>query len=173
MNLRVPFFALLGLVSCTYALQAVPVPVPGSDSRTLLRVHSTLREQVRPDTVLQNDIDRLITRGGGLIAIASSGLDEFRPEVDAYNGRGTQADLAALGAALTAASVGTASDCSFNGFGRTGPIEITWYGRMGRRNVFTILFVQGEPPESERCSAATRAVFDAIEIFEEQTFRNP
>ncbi len=72
MNFRVPSCALLGLVFCTAALQAIPVPVPGNDPRTLFRVHSTLREQVRPDTVLQNDIVRLITRGGGLIAIASA-----------------------------------------------------------------------------------------------------
>ncbi len=173
MNFRVQSCALLGLVFCTAALQAIPVPVPGNDSRTLLRVHSTLREQVRPDTHLRNDIDRLITRGGGLITIVSSGLNDQMPDVNAFNGRGTASDRAALGEALTAASAGTASDCSFNGFGRTGPIEITWYGRTGRRNVFTILFVHGEPPESERCPAATRAVFDAIEIFEEQTFRNP
>lgn len=173
MNLRVRYSALLSLFTFATTLQAIPVPVPGIDSRTLLRVHSKLREQVRPDTHLRSDIDRLITRGGGLITIVSSGLNDQVPDVNAFNGRGTASDLAALGVALTAASVGTASDCSFNGGGRTGPVEITWYGRTGRRNVFTILFIDGDPPEGERCSAATRAVFDAIEIFEEQTFRNP
>ncbi len=152
---------------------AGPIPIPGADQRTLLRVHSTLREQPRPDTHLRLDIDRSITRGGGLIAITSAGLDDFRPEVFAGTGRGLPADLAALGQALAAASVGSARDCSLDGGGRTGPVEITWYGRSGRRHRFTLLFVDTEPAESERCPESIRALWDAIEIFEEQAFRNP
>ncbi|HEV7672647.1 MAG TPA: hypothetical protein VGS22_29355 [Thermoanaerobaculia bacterium] len=116
---------------------------------------------------VRNDVDRMITRGGGLIVIISTGLDDLRPEIQTGVGLGTAADLASLGQALAAAQVGSASDCSANGFDRTGEIEITWYGRTGRRNRFTIILVDGEPAEAERCPAATRAVFDAIEVFEQ------
>ncbi len=152
---------------------AGPVPVPGTDQRTLLRVHSTFRDQVRPDTHFRRDTDRLITRGGGLITIFSDGLDDGRPEVFAGTGRGTAADLATLGEALTAAPVANARDCSVDGGGRTGPVEITWYGRSGRRHRFTLLFLDTEPTESDRCPETVRALWDAIEIFEEQALRNP
>lgn len=142
-------------------------PVPGADPRTLLRVHSSLREQVRPDLAVRNDIDRMITRGGGLIVITSTGLDDLRPEVQTGVGLGTAADLAFLGEALTSAQVGGATDCSANGFDRTGQVEITWYGRTGRRNRFTITLKNEEPAEAERCPAATLALFDAIEVFEQ------
>ncbi len=172
MRLRVLTFTALGLLLAT-GLWAGPIPIPGADQRTLPRVHSTLREQPRPDTHLRLDIDRLITRGGGLIAITSAGLDDFRPEIFAGTGRGLPADLTALGQALASASAGSASDCLLENGGRTGPVEITWYGRNGRRHRFTLLFVDTDPTESERCPNSIRALWDAIEIFEEQTFRNP
>jgi hypothetical protein len=158
--------ALVGFYLATLSSAGMR-PVPGADRRALLRVHSTLREQARPDLFLRNDIDRLITRGGGLLIITSTGLDDLRPEVQTGVGLGTAADLAALGEALAAAPVGGVIDCSANGFGRTGEVEITWYGRTGRRNRFTITLTEGEPTEGEPCPATTRAIFDAIEVFEQ------
>lgn len=163
---KAPGLALAGFFLAALSSAGIR-PVPGADPRTLLRVHSTLREQVRPDMAVRNDIDRMITRGGGLIVITSTGLDDLRPEVQTGVGLGTAADLASLGQALTAAQVGSASDCSANGFDRTGEVEITWYGRMGRRNRFTITLLGQEPPEAERCPAATRDLLDAIEAFEQ------
>ncbi len=170
MRRHAPTLSTVGLF-LAIDLWAGPVSIPGSDPRTLLRVHSTLREEAQ--FVQRVDIDRLITRGGGLISIASAGLEELRPEAFAASGRGLPADLAALGQALAAGPVGMARDCTLNSGGRTGTAEITWYGRNGRRNRFTLLFVDSEPAESDRCPATTREIWDAIEIFEEQAFRNP
>ncbi|HXU31021.1 MAG TPA: hypothetical protein VN851_10635 [Thermoanaerobaculia bacterium] len=158
--------ALVGFFLATLSSAGLR-PVPGDDRRTLLRVHSTLEEHPRPDAFLRNDIDRVITRGGGLVIISSSGLDDLRPEVQTGVGLGTAADLAALGEALAAAPVGGVIDCSANGIDRTGEIEITWYGRAGRRNRFTITLTEGEPTEGEPCPATTLAIFDAIATFEE------
>ncbi len=142
-------------------------PVPGGDSRTLLRVHRTLRDEVRPDTFVLNDQDSLITRGGGLVIIRASSTNNQRPGTDLGVGLGNAADLALLGQALTAAPVGSAMDCSLNGIFRTGKVEITWYGRSGRRNRFSITFLDHEPTEEDRCPEPTKAIFDAIEVFEE------
>lgn len=170
MRFQAPTLSSIGLF-LAIDLWAGPVPIPGSDPRTLLRVHSTLREEAQ--FVQRVDIDRLITRGGGLISIESAGLEELRPEAFAASGRGTPLDLAALGQALAAGPVGTARDCTLNSGGRTGTAEITWYGRNGRRNRFTLLFVDSDPPENERCPESIRAIWDAIEIFDEAALRNP
>lgn len=163
---KTPGLALAGFFLAAL-LSAGIRPVPGTDPRALLRVHSSLREHVRPGMFVRNDIDRLITRGGGLVIILSTGLDDLRPDVQSGVGLGTTADLALLGQALAAAQVGSTTDCSTNGFDQTGEVEITWYGRTGRRNRFTVTLVEGEPAEAQRCPAATRAIFDAIEVFEQ------
>ena len=163
---RVMFLAPIGLFLAT-ALGAGLRPIPGSDPRTLLRVHRTLRDQVRPEAFVLNDQNSLITRGGGLVIIRASSLDDQRPETILGVGLGNAADLALLGQALTAAPVGSAMDCSLNGVDRTGKVEITWYGRSGRRNRFSITFLDHEPTEEDRCPDTTKAIFDAIEVFEE------
>ncbi|HEV7668367.1 MAG TPA: hypothetical protein VGS22_07575 [Thermoanaerobaculia bacterium] len=170
---RVVFAVSVVVGGFSSSIFAGPLPFPGNDSRTLLRVHSTLAETPRPDVGFRTDSDRLISRGGGLVTLRSQGLGTNPPEVVAFAGLGRPADLAALGEALVSAGVGTLSSCSLDGQGgRTGPVEITWYGRTGRKNTFVIQFLDHEPPAAGLCPPEAGAVIDAIELFEERAVLN-
>src|SRR5262249_16802438 len=77
-------------------------------------------------------------------------------------------DLDTLKQALAQNHVGFQVDCEAKGLGPLGRTVIYWYGKAGRRNVFSIKSSEvSSPPDPvlPQCSAEAMAIFRAVTDF--------
>jgi hypothetical protein len=167
---------VLALLLCS-ARNASAVEFQDADLKPLLRVNFSLF--LAPTTtpiVLAGHIDgiKIITNGGGLISVDTDQgvFGPFRNRL-ILRGVGSPASLAKLRAEFGKNRIGFQVSCALEPNGDvSGPYEITWYGRGGRRNAFTVLYGKagaGFPA----CSAEVQEIVNAIAEFEGTVFLDP
>ncbi len=152
------FFALFCAAMTSAPIHAIQLP--GPDVPALLRINSVRTIFFGPNISQTDRRQTLISRGGGVLSLLATGRIPF---IAAFRGLGTEDERAALGRALVEAEVGLMSDCTCPSSGR-GHMEITWYGRAGRQNVFRVNFEDDAPPGTQ-CSQSAVNLVGAIERF--------
>lgn len=104
--------------------------------------------------------DAFVAPGGGL----GEALPELPDAVVVVNGIVPAPALSALTAALEAAGVGSVRDCELASPGTLNVADrVTWHGRRGRRNTFTVTTDDvGLPPCSAEVETLLGAIFHAL-----------
>ncbi len=157
-NIRLVFFVLCSIVFVGTPCRAIKLP--GPDLPALLRVNSVRTIFFGPNISQTDRRQTLISRGGGVLSLLATGR---LPYIAAFRGFGTGEELATLGRALGVARVGTLNDCTCPSSG-LGQMEVTWYGRGGRQNVFRVNFEDDALPGAQ-CPSEVVLLVSAIERF--------
>jgi hypothetical protein len=141
-----------------------PLEFPGPNAPALLRLNS-VRGTSFGQFIQEDQRQSLISRGGGVITLlASRGPSGSNFSVLAIRGLGTPEELATLGHALSEAKAGMQRDCILGGMD-PGHIDITWFGRTGRQNTFTVALQGQEPPPETSCPIAIDRLVSAIDRY--------
>jgi hypothetical protein len=131
---------------------AVPA-VAQTASQSLLRVHTAVESGGTGTGLSWIDEDLFVSTSGHSQAVGTYrndttlGLWLYR----ANTARASAQALSALRSALDAGHIGIQQSCTLNPmFISSGTVELTWYGRNGRRNDLTVV-LDNRPPEQVAC----------------------
>ncbi len=139
------------------------IEIPGDDRRLLLRVTSERQFGFEPELFAEHR-QTAITRGGGVIIVTAVGGPSTPLDASAFRGLGTASELATLGAALAVSRVGRQGTCALAAEG-PGFLDITWYGREGRRNSFRVVLDGAPPDPGAPCPVEVLRLVEAIRSF--------
>lgn len=139
------------------------------DLTPYLRVVATevVTSIVAPGRTLTIDEDLFVSRAGGVILVQPSFADGYGYQTGLLRRVSLKDDLDTLKQALARNRVGFQVDCESKE-GYPGRRDIYWYGREGRRNVFSIkvsIFESPPDPVLPQCSAEAIAIFQAVTNF--------
>ena len=110
-----------------------------------------------------DDQDYFITSGGAMLAIEPSKTDNRNFTNSFSRGAGTPERLVALKQVLAQNRVGQQTSCEIDTEGDLiGPYEITWYGKSGRRNSFTVIHGPGGASGLPPCPPGVDLMIGAI-----------
>jgi hypothetical protein len=173
--------ALCGLVAVLASSPAAAATCRG-DLHTLLRVHGALNFTTSiPERVEE---EWVITKGGAVSATQIRTrlcCDERETQVFSA-GQASQASLFRLLEQLALQRVGFQTSCLgdnvliFTGLPTVridGVYEVTWYGRRGRQNRFTVLYADPGTSELPECSSEAQDLIVAIARFVQPILEDP
>lgn len=174
------FVSLVSVLASLSLPAAAGAALENVDLSPLLRVNATLTTRVPlvdPFTNLIEDRDLFVSRGG---ALASTRINKGFNTIETTLVRGVAepAELSELLQALAASRVGFQEDCQIvspglEDGGPLGTVDVTWYGRGARRNVFTVTYAVEGTSALPICPAVIDQLLAALATFETEVFSNP
>jgi len=161
--------ALLFLFLPVHALEGATVDLSHVNLDPFLRIVETrfITSIQAPGTELTIDQDIFVSKGGGATFLQVSFSNRFGYETVVTRAICPKAVLDALSQALTLNRVGFQANCELRG-GPIGRRDVYWYGKGGRKNVFSFKISSPDSPPDPSfppCSAVGAALFGAVTNF--------